>query len=195
MHARSLENYIDFDKMFTTEMIDGQTYMFARPSKEHADIQGNIFAMFFNHFRQNKKKCVIRSEAELYIDEKNYVVPDLMVFCHNHSKDIPLIVIEILSKSTYIRDIGIKMKKYAGTGVKEYWIIDPKHRTVSVYVLNAKKEYDLYNVYVNYTDDDFNRIPELKELELKEIEIIKEFSPVSFPELKLKPEEIFYFVE
>ena len=58
--------------------------------------------------------------------------PDLMVFCNRDDK-IPEIVFEILSPSTRHRDLGIKLVKYEQMGVKEYWIIDPKTKSITVH--------------------------------------------------------------
>ena len=127
-------NYVD--DVFIEEKIDGIIYLMARPSDEHIYVQGNISYIFSDYFRQNKKFCVIKNEAQLYYNDNNYFVPDLMVFCFNTSKDIPMIIIEVLSESTYGNDLGIKMKKYAELGIKEYWIVDCKYRTVTIYVLN-----------------------------------------------------------
>ena len=42
--------------------------------------------------------------------------------------------VEILSPSTEKRDTVIKRKKYMETGVREYWIVDLKRRSVFVYL-------------------------------------------------------------
>ena len=36
----------------------------------------------------------------------------------------PILVVEILSDSTAIRDLGAKRKLYNRAGVAEYWIVD-----------------------------------------------------------------------
>jgi Uma2 family endonuclease len=52
---------------------------------------------------------------------------------------IPTIIIEILSKSTAIRDVNTKKWLYETHGVPEYWIIDPVHQLVEVYRLQEGK--------------------------------------------------------
>jgi len=183
------------DDWFIKEKIDGKIYLMARPTGKHVDVQGNIFYIFNNYFKLKKKRCIARSEAQLDISENNYVVPDIMVFCHKNSKDIPLIVVEILSKSTRNRDLGIKMEKYAKIGIKEYWIVDCQKYIIDIYLLNDNRSYDIYETYVYYTDDDFSKIPEIRKEQKAEVEIITEFSPVSIPEMKILLEDIFYFME
>jgi Uma2 family endonuclease len=46
---------------------------------------------------------------------------------------IPALVMEIISESTRGKDCIKKMDLYISTGVKEYWIINPLNREVSVY--------------------------------------------------------------
>ena len=42
------------------------------------------------------------------------------------------------------RDIFIKLAKYKNAGVKEYWIIDPEHQKVIVYLFERDDEINLY---------------------------------------------------
>lgn len=55
-----------------------------------------------------------------------------MVFC-NKDAEHPEIIFEILSPSTRHRDLEIKVVKYEEMGIKEYWIIDLKMKTVTVH--------------------------------------------------------------
>ena len=41
--------------------------------------------------------------------------------------------VEILSPSNWKKDAILKYKKYVGAGVREYWIADPRRRTVQVF--------------------------------------------------------------
>ena len=64
-------------------------------------------------------------------------------------------VIEILSDSTADRDKGEKFDLYRQAGVREYWIVDPESKTVSVHILKygeyltrAYAETDIVPVHV-----------------------------------------------
>lgn len=48
---------------------------------------------------------------------------------------VPDLAVEILSKSTARRDRGAKKAIYEQCGVREYWIVDPDRRVVTVYRL------------------------------------------------------------
>ena len=45
----------------------------------------------------------------------------------------PLLVVEILSPSTRSRDMVDKLNTYMISGVKEFWVVDPKQEVVLVY--------------------------------------------------------------
>ena len=67
------------------------------------------------------------------------VQPDVFVVCDRDIakkrffESAPDFVIEILSPSTKKRDLGIKLRKYKETGVREYWIVDPIQKHVIVH--------------------------------------------------------------
>jgi len=183
------ENEID-ENLLKKEKIDGIIYLMAPPKREHRDVQYNIASIFNNYFKQNKKRCIARFEDQLDIDDDGYVVPDIMVFCYNNSKDIPLIVIEVLSNSTRERDLGVKMEKYAKLGIKEYWIVTWETFSIDIYLLTDENKYKLYKSY-SYSALNTPK----RRGEDTEPEPAKEFSPVSVPELKVQLEDVFYFVE
>ena len=45
----------------------------------------------------------------------------------------PALVVEILSPSTRRRDLGIKRQLFERGGVREYWVVDPRARELTVY--------------------------------------------------------------
>jgi len=183
-------NYIDDPVVL--EMIDGKVYMMSRPNDRHLIIQRNLSEIFRNHFKQNKKKCTAISEMQLYLDDRNYVQPDLMVYCktNNEKKNrkVPVIVVEILSDSTWKKDMTVKMKKYAELEIEEYWIIDPPSQRLSIYRLEGG-QYELHDTYYNPSEDSFSAVPEIREKQRSEL--VREFAPPLFPEMTVSLEEVF----
>ena len=53
-------------------------------------------------------------------------------------KVVPDLVVEVLSRSTARRDRTEKKAIYAANGVREYWIVDPDRRAVTVFHLRGK---------------------------------------------------------
>ena len=188
MDAVKIFNY---DNNIIEEKINGKIYLMARPARNHMRVQGNLCTIFNTFFKQKGKKCEAIFEDEFYIDEDNYFVPDVKVLCHDKKDDIPVIIIEVLSKSTRDKDLTVKMKKYAELGVKEYWLVDYKNHSIDIYLLNDNF-YQVFKSYSFFLIEDFSRIKEEREKEEKEA--IKEFSPVSFPEIVIPLEDVFYMV-
>lgn len=184
------------DNVITEEKINGKIYLMARPSINHMRTQRNICDIFESFFRKTGRDCEAIFEAELDAGKGDYVVPDVMVLCYSQQDGggkIPLIVIEVLSKSTRTKDLREKMELYANLGVKEYWIADYNNLSVDIYILDeTARHYKAHSSYSYFLDEDF---PKDKQRRAKEEEkVIKEFSPVLFPELIIKVEDIFYRV-
>jgi len=170
---------------YKEEKIDGKIYRMAPPCNEHVNVQANLVYIFTDYFKRNKKPCRAMPGGGLYIDESSNFEPDLQIICRENDKSgVPVIVVEVLSKSTQKRDLGVKMKKYEKLGVKEYWIITWEISSLTIYVLDEYGKYDFYDTYSVFTEKE-----KLEEDILKEI--VTAFSPVSFPELAVKLEDVF----
>ena len=56
-------------------------------------------------------------------------------------------IIEIFSASTGKRDLCEKFILYEESGVKEYWIVYPESKDITVYLLQDDSKYDTGKVY------------------------------------------------
>jgi len=184
----------DSDNLIVEEMIDGKIYFMAAPDDRHLMIQDKLLRIFNNYFERYKKKCRAIFEKQIFINERNYVQPDLMIYCkdNNEKKNrrAPLIVIEVLSDSTWKKDMTAKMKKYAELSIEEYWVIDYRSQRLTVYKLDGDR-YELYESYYHSLENSFSVVPKVREKE--ESEAIKEFSPTFFPEITISLEYVFNF--
>ena len=87
-------------------------------------------------------------------DEHNHLEPDLCFIAKDRLGIVngpkvegpPDLVIEILSDSNRDYDIQVKFRHYERYGVKEYWLVDPRDRSISVYVLDGGR-YQLLGEY------------------------------------------------
>lgn len=73
----------------------------------------------------------------------NFVLPDVLVARREHCGDdgirvAPLLVVEVLSRSTRRRDRGEKREIYAALGVPHYWLVDPDRHTATVLRLRGE---------------------------------------------------------
>ena len=124
------------------ELIDGKIYLMAPPSRLHQELVGEIFAVIRNHIGKNNGDCkayIAPFAVFLNENDKNYVEPDISVICDQNKlndkgcQGAPDWIIEIVSPSSQRMDYQIKLFKYRTAGVKEYWIVNPDTRTVTVY--------------------------------------------------------------
>ena len=132
------------------ELIDGVEKMLARPAINHIIIQRNLSGMIYQYLKG--KRCQLFAEATVFFDDKNHYIPDLMIVCDREKikgdgiYGAPDLIVEILSPRTSKNDLGIKKDTYEKFGVKEYWIINPKDKSIMVYILREGK-FELDNVY------------------------------------------------
>lgn len=151
--------YQDEDAIIT-EMIDGKEYLMSpRPAPRHMTVSTNIHHIFKRFLKG--KKCKAFLEVDVHLDEKDTLVPDVLIVCDkdkikpNGIDGAPDLVAEVLSPATAGRDKGVKKAAYEKAGVKEYWIVDPESKSIDVYHLqNGRLEFvDTYLVYPDWEWD------------------------------------------
>lgn len=150
-----MENLAYPDDALCYECIDGKVYALARPMLRHSRVSSNIHHIFWSHL--DGKPCETYQEVDVHLDEKNNVVPDVLIVCDPEKVKpdavygAPDLVVEILSPSTAKRDRKEKMHAYARAGVSEYWLVSCTERSVEVYYLMDGR-FELDNVYQVYYD-------------------------------------------
>ena len=153
----SLEEFLEMDKgEDRLEYFNGEVIYLPSPSVEHQRVLLNIAAEFRNYFRGKPCEAFI-SPLDLWLINKEKalnvkVQPDLMVICNkaglreNSYYGAPALIIEIISPSNENHDRVKKYITYMKFGVKEYWMINPKLKTIEIYVFE-KSEYKQNGVY------------------------------------------------
>lgn len=154
------------------ELIDGQIYMMAPPSRKHQRIAGEIFAIIREYINTNNGSCevdIAPFAVFLNKDDTNYIEPDISVICDKSKltdkgcSGAPDWIIEIASPSSRRMDYFTKLFKYSTSGVREYWIVDPDRKRITVYDFEAEdtKDYtfsesvkaSIYDdLYINFSD-------------------------------------------
>lgn len=174
------------------ELIAGRAVMMSpRPSLDHNRVSYNIATLFANYLRG--KACTpIADGTDLYLDSKNRFVPDFMVVCDPDKlrpdgvHGAPDLVAEVLSPSTARNDRTVKKEAYARCGVREYWLVSPRERSVEVY-RNDGGELLLHDVYVLYPDW------QLAQMTAEERAALTQAFPCGlFPGLEISLADVFY---
>ncbi|SHJ97352.1 Endonuclease, Uma2 family (restriction endonuclease fold) [Geosporobacter subterraneus DSM 17957] len=169
-----LEEFLQMDKEneHRFEYFDGEVVCLESPSVEHQRVLLNIAAEFRNYFRG--KSCeVFISPLDVWLtnEEKTAKVkvqPDLIVITdksglkENEYTGLSTLIVEVISISNQSHDRIRKYNTYMEFGIKEYWIINPKLKTIEVYIL----EEDEYKQAAIYKGDDCAVSQTFKELKI-----------------------------
>ncbi len=144
------------------EYINGEIVLLASPDTFHQDISGNIFVQLREYLKDRNCK-VFYAPFDVHfikneIDTPDVMQPDLLIACDldnavnekGRYMGTPTLCIEILSKSTRSKDMVDKLNTYMLSGVKEFWIVDPKKHSVLVY---AFKDFQI-DEYMTYKPGD-----------------------------------------
>ncbi len=121
------------------EYVDGKIYAMAGASKNHDIIAGNIYRRFGNHLENINSNCIpYGTDIKVKTATKKYRYTDGMVVCDDSGNDnyteTPIIIIEVLSKSTRHLDRGEKLLEYINIpGLKEYVIIEQDIASIDVH--------------------------------------------------------------
>ncbi len=159
------------------EVFEGQIYDMASPSQLHQAILTELLVSIRNYLRQKNSKChVFPAPFDVKLSNKPLTVvqPDLMVVCDKNKLDgkrcngAPDFIIEIVSPGSQTDDYIRKLYYYKNAGVREYWIVDPRRKTVSVNyfegnMLNIQYSFDS-TVKVNIYDDLFINFSDISKL-------------------------------
>lgn len=138
------EDYYNIPKDVRAELIDGQIYYHAAPSRIHQTISGELHTIINNYIRSKKGSCRVYAApfaVKLFNDRKNIVEPDISVICNPDKltdqgcNGAPDWIIEIISPGNPEHDYILKLNLYKDAGVREYWIVDPRSEKIFVYYL------------------------------------------------------------
>lgn len=143
----TIDDYYALPEDQRVELIDGKFYDMGAPAMIHQKILGDLHILFRQCADRHDMPCeVYLSPCDVRLDMDNYtmVQPDLLVICKEYDihairyEGAPDLVVEILSPSTRSKDMLLKLYKYHRAGVREYWIIDPKYKTVTVHLFEEE---------------------------------------------------------
>ncbi len=127
------------------ELINGEIHLLASPSIGHQELLSRLFLIFNGYFKGRKCRVFLAPFDVHFrkkdIHEPDVMQPDVLVACDllgNVNKKgkymgTPALVVEILSDSTRSKDMITKLDTYRLSGVKEYWVIDPKQEKLLIY--------------------------------------------------------------
>ncbi|WP_026527181.1 Uma2 family endonuclease [Butyrivibrio sp. VCD2006] len=138
----TLDDYYALPDNVRVELIDGKFYDMASPSQIHQEISRELEFCIAEYIRSRKGKCEMFHapfDVKLYEKKDDIVQPDIFVVCDRDKLDgkrcngAPDWIIEIASPSNTTHDYVRKLSLYEKAGVREYWIVNPDDKMITVY--------------------------------------------------------------
>ncbi|GAB4582147.1 MAG: Uma2 family endonuclease [Anaerolineales bacterium] len=131
------------------EIIEGVLYVTNAPNIDHQFATHEISRQLGNFVVENKLGYVLSAPFEIHLSSRTRpVLPDVIFIKSEHwpgagvsyFEGAPDLIVEVLSPSTRRTDQVVKFSAYEQAGVPEYWIVDPKTRSVQVFVLSGRED-------------------------------------------------------
>jgi Uma2 family endonuclease len=127
------------------QVIDGELHMVPAPVPYHQKVLTSLFKLIDSFVVGRNLGVVLVAPCDVVLTDVDIVQPDIF-FISQERLDIikekniqgtPDLVVEILSPHSEKIDKITKTKLYARFGVKEYWIVDPDKKEVTVLKLKG----------------------------------------------------------
>jgi len=130
------------------ELIYGEVYSLAVPTVYHQSILMELARQFANYLVDKPCKVFpapfdVRLFYEKDESDDTVVQPDISIICDKNKlgkegcRGAPDFVAEILSPSNSAIEMQQKFELYREAGVREYWVLDPEHKTLHTYQLKG----------------------------------------------------------
>ena len=169
----TLQQYESLPEDVRAEIFEGVLYNMASPSEIHQTISTELTTILNNYIKSKKGSCSVFHapfDVKLGDNPLTIVQPDLMIICDRDKLDgkrcngAPDFVIEIVSPSNPSDDYVRKLYYYQNYGVREYWIVDPSRKTVTVnyfdenmfniqHSFHSTIKVNIYeDLYINFSD-------------------------------------------
>ena len=125
------------------ELSEGEIFLMAPPGDRHQKVLANLYRAFHFFVTEHDLGVVRFAPLAVRLWPGKIREPDLLFVSHQHGHKIgeryyepPDLAAEVISPGTRRTDRRDKFSEYAQAGIPEYWIVDPEHETIEVFVLD-----------------------------------------------------------
>ena len=169
----TLEQYEALPENRRVEVFENVAYDMASPSQIHQTLSMELSNIIYNYIKSKEGTCKIFSapfDVKLSDNPLIIVQPDIMIICNDDKLDgkrcngAPDFIIEIVSPNNPSDDYVRKLYYYQNYGTREYWIVDPQRKSVTVnyfeknilsvpYTFDSVIKVNIYeDLYINFAD-------------------------------------------
>lgn len=137
----TLEQYEALPENKRAEVFDGVIHDMASPSRIHQALLLELSSLLNSYVKSQKGTWSVFPapfDVKLSDHPLTIVQPDIMIVCDKNKLDenrcngAPDFIIEIVSPGNPSDDYIRKAYYYKNYGVREYWIVDPRRKTITV---------------------------------------------------------------
>lgn len=135
------------ESVLPTEYIDGEIIMAPTPTVLHQATLGSMFVALHAFVKGKNLGRVFPSPLDVVLPTGEVVQPDIFFLNTKQAErassakrveGVPPFLVEILSPSSGKHDTLTKRNLYEKNGVREYWIVDVKERSIAQLVLRKR---------------------------------------------------------
>lgn len=121
------------------EVLDGRPRLMPSTDPFHQRVSRRLQRQLEDYFEARSLGEVFNAPIDVILSNHDILQPDLVVVARPEQvsnrgiEGAPLLVVEILSPSSFGTDKGIKAARYTALGVLHYWIVDPDAQRIECF--------------------------------------------------------------
>jgi len=135
------------ETVLPVEYVNGEIIMAPTPTPEHQDVSINMSSTLHQFVRRGGTGKIFYAPLDVVLPTGEVVQPDILflpvkqagrAMSGKRVYGAPPFVVEILSPGSVAHDALTKRELYERNGVREYWIVNAKTRSITQLVLRKK---------------------------------------------------------
>lgn len=173
----TLEQYEALPENTRVEVFENIVYDITSPSQIHQSLSIQLSTVINNYILRKRGDCnIFNAPFDVKLSDHPLIIvqPDIMIVCDKDKLDgkrcngAPDFIIEIVSPGNPSDDYIRKLYYYQNYGVREYWIVDPRRKIVTVNyfegnIVSVQYPFDSI-IKVNIYDDLYISFPDIAAL-------------------------------
>ena len=145
-------DYLLLDDNVRCEITQGDLVMTPSPNLIHQRISRELEFALWQYIKNRELGEIYYAPVDVVFDNENILQPDIVVVLKDNEEILkekaivgtPDVIMEIISPTSITRDRNEKHKLYEKFRVPEYWLVDPRNKSIEVYTLE-NDEFQLFS--------------------------------------------------